>query len=102
MVVVAVEAYGIVHGESRVPPAQEGSGELLADEAPLQEKCDGSSAQALAQTRGVMDGEVVELAAGIEPALEYEGMEVRIEPERVTEGLIGEDRSGGDGLSGCR
>jgi hypothetical protein len=28
MVVVAVEAYGVVHGESRVPPAQEGSGEL--------------------------------------------------------------------------
>jgi hypothetical protein len=28
MVVVAFEAYGIVHGESRVPPAQEGSGEL--------------------------------------------------------------------------
>jgi hypothetical protein len=100
MVVVAVEAYGIVHGESRVPPAQEGSGELLADEAPLQEKCDGSSAQAFAQTRGVMDGEVVELAAGIEPALEYEGMEMRMKAERVTEGLIGEGRSGGDGLGG--
>jgi hypothetical protein len=47
-----------------------------------------------------MDGEVVELAAGIEPALEYEGMEMRMKAERVTEGLIGEGRSGGDGLGG--
>ena len=46
-----------------------------------------------------MDEEVVELAGGVESALKDEGVEVRVEPERVPEGLIGDDGSGGDGLA---
>jgi len=56
------------------------------------EQSDGASAQALAQTRGVVDVEVIELAAAIEAALEDEGMKVRFEAQGVTEGLIGDDR----------
>ena len=47
-----------------------------------------------------MDGEEVELAIRVEAALEDQGVEMRIKPERVTEGLIGEDCSAGDGLAG--
>jgi len=46
-----------------------------------------------------VDEEVVELAGGVESALKDEGVEVRVEPERVPEGLIGDDGSGGDGLA---
>ena len=47
-----------------------------------------------------MDGKEVELAIRVEAALQDQGVEVRIEPERVTKGLIGEDCSAGDGLAG--
>lgn len=40
-------------------------------------------------------------AQGVESALEDQGMEMRVEPERATEGLIGEDGCAGDGLGGC-
>ncbi|MCX7028499.1 MAG: hypothetical protein NTU62_00045 [Spirochaetes bacterium] len=47
-----------------------------------------------------MDGEEVELAIRVEAALEDQGVEVRIKPERISKGLIGEDCSAGDGLGG--
>jgi hypothetical protein len=77
--VAAVEAHGVVHGKAGVPPAQEGGGKPLADEAQLQELSDGASAQALAQARGIVDGEEEEPAVGIEAALEDEGMEMGVE-----------------------
>jgi plasmid stability protein len=83
-----------------VPPAQEGLSELLRDEAQLQEQADGALTQQLGEASGVTNGEEVELAIRVEAALEDQGMEMRIKPERVTEGLIGEDCSAGDGLAG--
>ena len=44
-----------------------------------------------------MDGEVVELPGGVESALKDEGVEVRVEPKRVSEGLIGDDGGAEDG-----
>lgn len=47
-----------------------------------------------------MDGEEVELAIRVEAALEDDRVEMRIEPERISKGLIGEYGSAGDGLGG--
>ncbi len=80
-------------------PAQEGLGERLRDEAQLQEEANDAPAQALGKGRGIVDGEVGELPGGIESALKDEGVEVRVEPKRVSEGLMGDHRGGGDGLA---
>ena len=37
---------------------------------------------------------------GVESALQDERVEVRVEAQRVAEGLIGDDGGGGDGLAG--
>ena len=68
-------------------PAQEGLGKLLRDEAQLQEEADGAPSQALGQASGIVDGQVVELPGGVKSALKDEGVKVRVEPERVSEGL---------------
>jgi hypothetical protein len=83
-----------------VPPAQEGLGELLRDEAELQEQADGALMQQLGEASGVVDGKEVVLAIRVESALEEQGMEVRIKPECATKGLIREDGRAGDGLAG--
>ena len=49
-----------------------------------------------------MDGEVVELPGGVESSLKDEGVEVRVEPKRVPEGLIRDDGGGGDGFANGR
>jgi hypothetical protein len=49
-------------------PAQEVLGKRLCDEAQLQEGADGALAQALGQTGGIMNGQVVELTGGVESA----------------------------------
>jgi plasmid stability protein len=72
----------------------------LRDEAEFQEQTDGALTQQLGEARGVMDGKEVELAIRVESALEDQGVEMRFKPECVTEGLIGEDCSAGDGLAG--
>ena len=82
-------------------PAQEVLGKRLRDEAQLQEEADGALAQALGEADGIVDGEVVELPGGVKSALKDEGVEVRVEPKRVPEGLIGDDGGGGDGLASC-
>ena len=64
VVILAIEADGVVHGEPEV------LGEPLRDEAQLQEEPDGAPAQALSQASGIADGEVVELAGGVEAAFE--------------------------------
>jgi len=46
-----------------------------------------------------MDGEVVEPPRGVESALKDEGVEMRVEPKRVAEGLIGDDCGAEDGLA---
>jgi hypothetical protein len=99
-VIVAGKAYGVVHREPGVPSAQEGFGELLRDEAEFQEQADIALTQELREACGVMDGEKVELALGVEAALEDERVEVRVESERITEVLIGGDGRDGDGLGG--
>ena len=73
-----------------MPPAQEGLGELLRDEAQLQEHADGELTQQLGEASGVVDGEEVELAIralavsdetaaaqGVEAALEDQGRAFR-------------------------
>jgi hypothetical protein len=49
VVIPAIEADGVVHGGSGVTPAQEVLGELLRDEAQLEEQPDGAPAPALGQ-----------------------------------------------------
>jgi hypothetical protein len=44
------------------------------------------------QASGIVDGQVVELPGGVKSALKDEGVKVRAGPERVSEGLIGDDR----------
>jgi hypothetical protein len=95
LVIPAIEADGVVHGEPGMSPAREVLGELLRDEAQLQEEPDGAPAKALAEASGIMDGQVVEPPRGVESALKDEGVEMRVEPKRVAEGLIGDHRGGG-------
>ena len=83
-------------------PAQEVLGKRLCDEGQLQEEADGALAQALGKAGGIMDGEVVELTCGIESALKDQGVEVRVEPKRVPERLIGDNGGGGTGLASGR
>jgi len=83
-------------------PAQEGLGKLLRDEAQLQEEADGAPLKALGQASGIVDGQVVELPGGVKSALKDEGVKVRVEPKRVFEGLIGDDRGAEDGLASRR
>ena len=47
-----------------------------------------------------MDGEEVEQPLGVESALQDERVEVRVEAQRVAEGLRGDDGGGCDGLAG--
>jgi hypothetical protein len=49
-----------------------------------------------------MDGEVVELTGGLEFALKDQSVEVRVEPKRIPEGLIGDDDGAEDGLASRR
>jgi hypothetical protein len=100
-VIPTIKAHRVVDGEPGVTPAQEGLGELLRDEAQLQEEADGTPTQALGQASGIMDGKEVELPGGVESAFEDEGVEVRVEPKRVSEGLISDHSGGGDGLASC-
>ncbi len=65
MVVAAIKAHRVVHGEPGVFPAQQGLGELSGDEAQLQELPDGAPAQALAEASGIMDGEEAEQPLGV-------------------------------------
>jgi hypothetical protein len=85
-----------------VSPAQEVLSEQLHDEALLQEQANGALPQALGQAVGIVDGEVVELTGGVESSLKDEGVEVRVEPKRVPEGLIGDDGGGGNALASGR
>ena len=93
----AIEADPVVDGEPGMSTAQEGVGELLRDEAQLQEQPDGAPAKALAEANGIVDGDVVELPGGIETALEDESVKMWVEPKRVAEGLIGHDGGSADG-----
>jgi hypothetical protein len=86
-VIAAVQAHGVVNWESGVPAAEEGLWELLGNEAELQEQADGALTQQQCQPRGVVDGEEVELAILVEAALEDQGVEMRVKPERLTKGL---------------
>ena len=101
-VIAPIETHGVVDGEPRMSPAQEVLGKRLCDKAQLQEQADGALAQALGEPGGIMDGEVVELTGGVESALKDESVEVRVEPKRVPEWLIGDDGGGGNGLASGR
>ena len=72
------------------------------DTADVQEQADGALTQQLCEARGVMDGEEVELAIRVESALEDQGVEMRVKPERISNGPIGENYSAGDAIAGCR
>jgi len=87
LVIATIKTHRVVDGEPRMSPAQEGLGKLLRDEAQLQEEADGAPSQALGQASGIVDGQVVELPGGVKSALKDEGVKVRVEPERVSEGL---------------
>ena len=76
-----------------MPPAQEILGELLRDEAQLQEQADGALTQQLGEASCVVDGEEEELSLGVEATLEDERVETGVKTERVAKGLIGEDGS---------
>ncbi len=65
-------------------PAWEGLGELLPDEAGLQEDADGAPARALGQARGIAERQVAEPPGGIESALKRGSVKVRVEPKQVT------------------
>jgi hypothetical protein len=87
-VIATIKAHGVVHGETRMSPAQMGLGKLRRDEAQLQEETGNAPSQALGEAGGIMYGEVGELSGGVESALKDEGVEVRVEPGRVFEGLM--------------
>jgi hypothetical protein len=86
-VVATIKTRRVVDGEPGVFPAQEGPGELLRDEAQLQEEADCAPAQVFSHSSGIVDGQVVELPGGVESALKDESVEAGVEPKRVSEGL---------------
>jgi len=102
LVIATIKTHRVVDRKPRVSPAQEGLGKRLCDEAQLQEEADSAPPQALGQASGIVDGQVVELPGGVKSALKDEGVKVRVEPKRVSEGLIGDDRGAEDGLASRR
>ena len=97
--VATAEAHRVVDGKPGVLPAQQGLGERLGDEVELQEQADGAPAQALGHASRVVNGQVVELPGGVESTLQDKGVEMRVEPQRVAEGLVGHDGGGCDRLA---
>ena len=66
--VATLKTHRVVNRKAGMLQTQEGFCELLGDETELEEQADGAPAQAFGEASRIVDGEVAELAGGLEAA----------------------------------
>ena len=81
-------------------PAQYFAGEVGIQQALLEEQGDRTATPDLGEGGGGSQGDEEEAVVAVEAAFQDDGVPMGMQPERVTEGVIGEDGSAGDGLAG--